>query len=257
MEIIEYFVDNVALVLFSALAGAALSYLFQIIRNKRGTFSYVVTHNKIGVSATDPVFGDISVTWNDRPIKNLYFSTIELKNESLNDYEDVIFSTYTIDTSFLSESTDVVDTPNILNWSDSYLQKIHVEPGREPTDNQFEIYSRQREYVIPVFNRGQIIRINYLNASDSNLMPKIWLSSTTKGVIVKFQTAKSQILGVSQPLAALIGVVLGISGVVPLVLFTQNPWFIAFVSLVYGFVGQVPGALLVKLSRKIRDTLGN
>ena len=104
----EYF-----LIAVSGTAGIVLSWITQRILNKRGIFSYYVSHNTVGASSEDPIFGNVRVTWNDNPIANLYFSTIEVKNESLNDYENVCISVFTDDTILLSEFTSIVDTPYI------------------------------------------------------------------------------------------------------------------------------------------------
>src|SRR3972149_901514 len=94
------FLDNrLVVVLFSVVAGAIVTLLAQRILNKRGLFTYFVWHNRVGVSADDAVFGTVRVTWNNNPVANLYSSTVELRNESLKDYENIsvrVFSSETI-----------------------------------------------------------------------------------------------------------------------------------------------------------------
>ncbi|WP_028973423.1 hypothetical protein [Spirochaeta cellobiosiphila] len=98
MEIIEVLKNEYISIVFGGLGGVTMAFLTQKILNKRGVFRYYVNHNKIGVSAQDSVFGNVKVEWNDTPVENLYLSTLELKNESLNDYENVVIKTYTNDT---------------------------------------------------------------------------------------------------------------------------------------------------------------
>ena len=254
---IAYFEGKYILMIISGLVGIFFYWVAQRILRKRGVFGYFVTHNKVGTSSTDPVFGNINVTWNDRPVGHLFSSTIELKNESLNDYENVVITAYTNDTFLLSEFTNIVDTPNILKWSENYGNQLYVEPGQEPTEHQFKLCASQREYLIPVFNRGQVVRISYLNESNSDAAPSIWLSATVKGVVLKFKVPQNQILGVPQPQAALAGAVFGFIGLVPLVLLVSNSWLAAMVALIYGFIAQLPGAYLVKGLRVLREAVGN
>ncbi len=225
--------------------------------NKRGVFSYTVTHHKVGMSTEDSIFGKISMTWNDRPVQHLYFSTVELKNQSLNDYKNAIITTYTSDTSLLTESTHILDTPNILYWTEAYRNKLYVEPGQSPSNEQWAIYCGQREYLVPVFNRGQVIRISYLNEAISDMAPSIWLSASVKGVKVKFREQQQQVLGVSQPQAAVVGIVLGIIGLFPLVLYVSNMWIVAVVALLYGFIAVFPGVYFLKFAQKLREAIGN
>ena len=253
----SYLGDNYISMILGGLVGILLYWVTQRILRKRGVFSYFVTHNKIGTSSTDSVFGNINVTWNDRQVGHLYSSTIELKNESLNDYENVVVTTYTNDTSLLSEFTSIVDTPHILKWSENYESQLRVEPGQTPAQHQFKLYSHQREHLIPVFNRGQIVRMSYLNESNSDATPNIWLSVTVKGVVLKFKVLQNQIFGVPQPQAALAGIVSGTIGAIPLVLFVPNPWLIALIALGYGFIVTLPGAYLIKGLRALRSTIGN
>lgn len=256
MNIIETLTGEYLSMVFGGIAGIATAWITQRTLNKRGVFSYFVHHNKIGVSSDDPIFGKVSVTWNNLPIQHLYLSTIELKNESLNDYENVIIQTYTSDTKLLNESTYIVNSPKILELTDEYKKKIHVNKGEEPTDTQFNIYRGQREYIIPVFNRGQVIKINYLNSANTENTPNIWLSSSVKGVKVKFQVPQRQVFGVSQPRAALVGALLGLLSLIPLTYFFSNTWVVGFLALAFGFFVVIPGAYTVKAYRFLREAVG-
>jgi hypothetical protein len=208
------------------------------------------------MSAEDAIFGSVTVSWNGEPVSNLYISTVELKNESMNDYENVVVRAYTNDTRLLSEQTQILDTPNILEWSDHYRKQLHTENGAPPSDNQWAIYNGQREYVIPVMNRGQAIKLTYLNSAKSTSTPSIWLAVTQKWVRLKFRSPQNQILGVPQPRAAFVGALMGFAAVIVLVWQISDLWVVAIVSLVYGFMAQVPGAYAIRLMRKIKEVIG-
>jgi hypothetical protein len=208
------------------------------------------------VSAEDKIFGSVVVSWNGHPMPNLFLSAIELTNESMNDYENVIISAYTSDTQLLSEQTQLLDTPNILEWSEKFKKQLHVEPGQLPNDSQKAIYFGQREYVIPVVNRGQKIRITFLNSAKGTEAPKIWLSASQKGVKIKFRVPQNQILGIPQPHAAFAGVVIGVVVIIFMVIFVTNLWVVAIAALIYGLIAQLPGAYVLKLLRKVREVIG-
>src|SRR5438270_9168810 len=85
----------------SGVGGALLSFLSQKFLAKRGLFTYSVFHSRIGVSADDAVFGSVKVTWNGNAVANLYSSTVDLRNESLKDFDNVVVRVFSNDTFLL------------------------------------------------------------------------------------------------------------------------------------------------------------
>lgn len=249
--------DNKYLIaIASSLCGIVLAVVTQQILNKRGLFTYFVHHNRVGVSADDAIFGSVRVTWNAQPVANLYSSTVDLINQSVKDYENVIVRAFTNDTILLTEKTEIVGTTRILNWTGDYAQRLAVPAGQAPTDAQRDLYSRQREYLIPVMNRGQMVRFHYLNAPRTQNQPTVWLDVLHKGVKVRFRVPQPQTLGVPQPTAALLGVAIGLILLGYIIAFVSTLWVAAVLALVYGFIAQVPGALVVRLWRRMKEWLG-
>jgi hypothetical protein len=166
----------------SAVGGIFISLITQQILKKRGVLSYQVNHNRIGFSTDDVVFGSVRVTWNGTEASNLYFSTIEIKNESTLDFENIVIRAYSTDTNLLTEQTQLIGTSHILEWSEKFKEKIHIADGNVATQPQKDLHSSQREYNIPALNRGQTIRLNYLNSPKNTNSPNIWLDVIHKGV---------------------------------------------------------------------------
>src|SRR3990172_7916169 len=177
------FLENrLVVVLLSAVVGAILTLLTQRILNKRGLFTYFVRHNRVGVSADDLIFGTVQVTWNNNPVANLYPSTVELRNESLKDYENVNLRVYSSDTILLTERTEILGTTRFLQWSEEFLRKLMVPTGTQPTELQKNLHASQREYLIPTMNRDQVVRLTFLNVAKPEKQPSIWLDVLHKGV---------------------------------------------------------------------------
>ena len=208
------------------------------------------------MTTEDVIFGSVVVTWDGSPINNLYLSTIEMKNESMNDYENVTVKAYSNETRLMTEQAQIVDSPNNLEWSEKYKKQMYVEQDASPTQAQLNVYNGQREYVIPIFNRGQSIKITYLNSAQSPSMPSIWLSVGIKGVKLKFQGPQNQIFGVHQGRAALAGVLIGFAVLAALALFVSEPWIAVTVAMAYGLIAQVPGAYAIKILRRAREAIG-
>lgn len=240
----------------SAVGGAVLMLLAQQFTNRRALFTYFVHHSRVGVSADDAVFGSVRVTWNNNVVANLYSSTVELINQSLKDFENVVVKIYTRDTILLTEKTEIIGTTQIVRWTDNYINSVTVPAGQQPTDLQRDIHSSSREFLIPTMNRSQVVRFHFLNAAKTQNQPTLWLDVLHKGLRHKFRVPQNQILGVPQPRAALVGVLIGILLLMILVTTTESVWVAAGTSLLYGFVAQLPGALVIRAWRAARDWFG-
>lgn len=98
---------------------------------------------------------------------------MEVENASAKDFENVNLTIFTDEnTKFLSESTQIVDTPNIVQWSPSFQQKLKVSSGETLAPQQWLLYNTRREYLVPVLNRRQLLRFHYVCTKDeSQLLP--------------------------------------------------------------------------------------
>jgi hypothetical protein len=240
----------------AAAGGVLLTLLTQYILNKRGLFTYSVRHDRIGVSADDAVFGSVRVTWNGNPVRNLYSSTVELINYSMKDYENVIVRAFTNDTVLLTERTEIVDTTQIANWTAEFSASLTVAPGQQPTQAQIDLHGIRREYLLPIMNRGQLVRFHFLNAAKTQAGPSIWLDVLHKGVKTKFRPARPEILGVALTTSIWIGMAIGLVFLIVLIKFIPILWLAALLAFVYGLFAQIPGIFLVKVWRWLRESLG-
>ena len=243
--------------LVSAGIGVCLTFVAQRLVNKRGLFTYFVQHNRIGVSADDAVFGSVRVTWNDNPVSLLYSSTVELKNESLKDYKNVILKVFSNDTQLLTEQPEFVGTTRHLQWTKEFADKLTVEPGSQPTQEQWTLYGGQREYLLPTMNRGQVVRVTYLNAVTTGNQPSLWVEIVHKGVKVKIRMPQTEFMGISQPAAALAGCILGLFVFGTVIRFIDTTWIAAVVCMTYGLVALIPGAICIKSWRWAREVVGD
>ena len=105
-------------------------------------------------------------------------------------------------------------------------------------------------------NRGQTIRFHFLNAAKTSAGPTIWLEALHKGVKVKFRPARNEILGVPQPTAVWVEMALGFVFLVILIKFVHVLWLAAFLAFVYGLFAQIPGIVLIKVWRWLREAVG-
>lgn len=251
MENYQWIISGFISFAIGGIGGLIMSWLTQRILNKRGVFLYSIHNNRVGLTETHPVFGNVVVTWNNNTVSNLYLTTIVLKNNSMNDYEDIPLSAYTSNTRLLTEFTSIVGTPNILVWTENYQKLVQVAEGSLPTENQYQTYNSRRDYNIPILNRGESVKLSYLNALIEGEIPYIFLSIAKKGIKLKLQVEKNQILGVPQLDATIIGFFITFILVCLLITNISNLWLIGLFSLFLGLIVQLPGVYSIKLYRYI------
>lgn len=256
MDISEIFQNKIVIVTCSTIFGIFVTWITQQILNKRAVFSYNVNHNRVGVSTDDAIFGSVRVTLNGKELPNLYLSTIEIRNESSNDYENVDIRAYTNDTLLLSERTQIDETSYILELSDKYKKDLQLADGQEISQAQRDLYNRQREFNVPAINRGQIIKLTFLNSATVNTDPSICVDIQKKGIKLVFRPPLITIHGEYQTHAAVVGVIIGFLIGAILIANDTVLWLSVCIAMIYGLVASTPGAYFLKSWRKCRDVIG-
>ena len=182
---------------------------------------------------------------------------MELKNTSLKDYENVLVRVFSNDAALLTETTYMVDTTRAIHWTSEFAQFLRIEPGGQPTAEQNERYSKQRDYLVPTMNRGQVVRLTFLTVPAADQNPNLWLDIVHKGAKLKFQVRQVEFLGIPQSSAALAGAALSVVVYGFAIWLIDSVWAAAGLCLLFGLVATIPGALLLKLFRRIRSWIGD
>lgn len=254
MNIPELLETKLTIAILSGVGGITVALITQWFLNKRAVFRYNVIHNRVGLSADDDIYGSVRVTWNDTVLNHLFLSTVKIANESMKDFDSVIVRIFSSDTQLLTEFTAMEGTTRNINYTEEYSNRIRVTNGGEPTKDQFALYWRQRDYIVPTMNRGQVLRFEFLNSPTADA-PSIWVDILHKGVTCKFKKPVNQIFGVSQPRAAFVGTVICLVAVGWVVTSVSSIKVAAFISFFLGWLVLIPGALLILVARKVRDAL--
>ena len=256
MDISNIIESKLFIAIVAVIFGSLLTIFTQLFLNKRGIFSYYVFHNRIAQSAEDIIYGSVRVTWNGSPISNLYISAVELINNSLKDYESVIVRIFTNNTTLLTQKTYIIGRrTRSIDFTEDYKSKIAVKEGNKPTAEQLKLFCSQRDYFIPIMNRGQILRFEFLNSALPKQQPTIWVDVLHKGVKCKFKKAKNMIFGIPQNEAAITGTIVGLIAIISIIIFINSVLVSAVLSFIIGLIAVIPGAYVVKILRKIRDML--
>jgi hypothetical protein len=236
--------------LLSAIGGGLIAVLLGALRGRLKTLEYGVTHDPVAFAADDAVFGSVKVTWQGHKVTNLYTSTITLTNATTRDFEDLKFKVYTGDTLLLTQYTEIPGTSYTLKWTDEYENAVRVEPGQQPTDRQFHTFRHNREYVVPVLNRGKRVVVRFLTTvPPGGQGPAVWVDMLHPGVRVEYRPNVPQIHGVPVKLAISIGLVACAAVVLLTSLYIPFVSLAALVSMIIGLFAQSVGAFIFRAAR--------
>ena len=247
--------------LTSLIAGSIIASVINRLRNRMAQIRYFTTVNRVGVSTTDPVFGNIKVSWNDKELRNLHIITLTFENISPVDIGELALKVYTEEqTHLLSERSSIIGTSFIVPYSEAFQKALAVLAGQLPSDLQWKIYLHSREYQLRAFNRFQRGQLTYLcTRPNDDLAPSVWLESPNKGVHVKLirnpTIGSTPLLGVPTAKSALLGLVTAGIGALACSLFIKIVWPAALISLVAGLLASLLGAIEYKLFDAIRKRL--
>lgn len=254
--IIEILENRIVQNLIALIAGALLTVVIGAVRRKMARLQYTVTHNRIGISAEDALFGNVKLTWQNTPVQNLHMSVLDISNASTEDFANLEVRIYSgNDTVMLNERTGISDSPYIVTHSPAYSARIHVPPGQQPTQQQFQEYWHNREYLVLVLNRGQKLTFHYLTTVPGGGAPAIWAATLHKGLRLRYVPNVQMTMGVPVPAAALMGIVIGLVLLVPIGLFVSAASLAAVIGFAIGLFAQLLGALCIRAGSAVRRAL--
>lgn len=232
----------------SALAGGFIGNLIAVLRSRIKQLEYTATHNRVAFSANDAIFGSIEVMWQGHSVTNLFSSRIELINQTGIDLTNVKVKAYTgSETLLLGQRVEIAQTTHVPKFTDGFAQKLEVPNGQAPTAEQFEIYNHSREYLLPVFNRGQKFIATYLTTTVAGAQgPSVWLEVLHQGVRAQYRLLVPQVHGVPIKIAVSAGLVVCAALLAVASATLSEPWAAASICLVAGLFAQSIGAFAVK-----------
>lgn len=241
--------DNAVSYLVTFFGGAVLAHLWQKVVRRITVLRYSVLHQHVALSADDPGFGQVKVLCNDMPVKTLYFSTLEVCNDTNRDVANLELNVTCDPESIILKSQSMNKTSlRNLFMTDKYSKLLENE---DPT--QARTLLSFREYAIPVLNRGDIVQVTMLVSNDAGRQPVITAACDHLGVRLRLQKDVPQkLFGESQGLSVLIGFLITVVVCYWIILVHMNLSSAVWYSYVLGAIGGTIGAFSLKLFRLLR-----
>lgn len=245
---LQYLLDNKLVIsVFSVFSGTLIGSVLTALRGRLKVIEYTVVHDRVGLSTDDAIFGSVRVIWQGVDLTNLYSSVVTVENSTSTDFTNLKLKVYTGDTSLLNERTEIPGTTYTLKYTPDFAASIEVPTGATPTDAQFQIFRHNREYIVPVLNRGQRLVLHYLTTvPNSHSSPSVWVDLVHQGAQISFRPLLQEVHGVPIKIALPLGLLACLVVLVLSSVYVKQPWVAASIAMSFGLVAQSVGAVIYR-----------
>lgn len=211
--------------------GIFLKHVWEKIRSRISYISYSVWHQSLGTSISDNLFGNVQILYNNNPISKLYFSTLVIENHTSKDFENIEINIYSDSDSFILISHGIIESsPNPLKFSENFDELLQQA---QRDSSIWNIVSKRRDYIIPVINRGDVVKIQLLT-TNTNKQPEIYASCDRAGLKMKYALNMRDFKGETAKHCAWIGSTIALIFCYPLINYIPND---------YLYIGVIAGTL--------------
>jgi len=229
-----------------AILGGIVTWICQKIANRKRFLRYTVNTAQLGFSTQDELFGDIKIIWNDTHLSNVHFSRVEIQNTSGRDLEKFTFTVYSgEETNMLVDAKFILGSTKIFNWSEAFSETIKLSEGKELDSHQIHTWRHNREYMVPVFNRGETLQVQMLSTGGAS--GALFVDTRTKGIHMKHQAQVAEIHGVPVTITLPLGILLAALLTCLLVLAGWNDWLTSTTVMLIGLFAQSIAAFFYKV----------
>lgn len=203
MDAFIKFIGDIDSKVWWAFLGGGISLTAYLVlekfKNRISYFESTISFNSLGTSLDDNLFGNIKVSHNSREIKHLNLISINIKNASNTDFEKLRVICWVDNRSqILAWKGNFDDTLIAVKYDELHaarenelnekLLEFFEEHGTSdlPRDLDADFYyiSRNKEVLLPVFNRGSSVTLNFLVENFDGNVPTIQCPVQHKSVMV-------------------------------------------------------------------------
>lgn len=186
--------------ILTGLASVFVGVYFEKFRRKITLLKYKILFQPLATTDHNEYWGDISVFHNNRIVKHLSFVTVEVKNDSNQDLENINVDFWVDpESQFLGVSGNYIESGHLIflekesfdfyndvirkNFEFSEYQKNNPEliPPLNLVE-ELKFVTKNKRFHLPVFNRKTSIRINLLVENFKGVYPKVTTSVLHKSV---------------------------------------------------------------------------
>lgn len=230
--------------------GLLAKLCFDLFKNKIPKLQYTIDKFFLGASGQDNLYGNVQVLYNQEPVQNLYLCTMNLVNSSNKDFENIDITVWCdVESIILVSHAQKSNTITPLQWTSGYAQEFQNRDEDAPS-----LVWTRRVYDVPVLNRDDSITFSCLVTNTRGVEPEIYLSCDHSGLKIKPRFVQPQLYwGERQDAGTLWGLFIGGLMLIPIILLIASKIMVGIISFLLGAFCLLPGILLLKLNRRIRN----
>lgn len=227
-------------------------HYYDLHRNKIQIIKYTVTKIFAGASEDDKILGKVQVLHDNIPVENLYLCDVVFVNTTNKDFKDLQVEVWCdLDSEILRCSARKKGSIHVFKPTEKYVE----ECKNITTENAALIMSRL-PYDIPILNRDDEVSFSCFVSNNKGIKPVISLNCEHAGL--KFEAIYVQPLlfwGENQAHGVIYGIIISTILMIPILYFISSKIIAAIVVFVLGICCLLPGALFLKLLRKMKNAM--
>lgn len=238
-------------IIYSAIAfalGLIVKHFYDTYKSRKSVFRYRLFESLLGFSSDTAIVGRTRFFYNDNLVNNFFSHQFFLKNFSSNDFEKIVLRVWSdVGSQILWASCHKKSSMTQIEIAPEFLKKFE-----EASEGMKNLLMGSREFLVPVYNRGEEIEITCYTTNAKEQKPGVYLECDFKGVKVERMFFEQPILwGVPQHRATLVGLIFGILALILLNRFELVGKWYPYVTFLVGAFVTVPGVAIIKFYRML------
>lgn len=204
----DKFIPATISLIVTGLASVVIGIYFEKFRNKLTFLKYKIFFQPLATTSQTDYWGDIAVFHEKRIVKHLSFVTVEIKNDTNHDIENINVDTWVDSESrFLAVRGNYNETGNSILLDQVYfnyytdvlhrnLQDMEIAKGNPKHEtspqlmNEIQFVMSNKKFHLPVFNRNTSITLHFLIENFNGLKPNVAISVLHKSVKLLLEVDK-------------------------------------------------------------------
>jgi len=176
--ILQLIPPTIAMII-TAIFGLIVGVIVEKFKNRFRTISYLIRTQKVTPALSENLGGQLKITLNNQEINTLKVTTVEIENTNSIDLENIVVK-FSLGKGGIFQGNEgfLVNNSSWIFWTEDYasqyekavkeLNIIPIDPqtGLREIPHEFQIridsLNSNRNYFIPVFNRGEKAIFNFL-----------------------------------------------------------------------------------------------
>ena len=228
--------------------GGLIGKYFDKFKKRIKYAEYSINVRKIGLDQHHLSLGNLEIRFNGDEISSPYICEIIINNTTGIDLENSIITVdaFNNDVFILNSIPNIVGGMIYIPFSSDYQKRISYPDPNNPTNEARHFFFHEKEYQIPLLNRGKIFTLT-LFCQSPYATPVLNLTLKHRGVELRPSPAIPTVLGESPKRIFYFGVAIVSIGWAAIIQYSTSSVWASVLSMMLGLLFLVLGAVASKI----------